>query len=89
MTMMAPTLKVCSIVAKPAKKPDKPNTEDQILQVLIMLWEAIGRTNRILKHTEARNEVRHQELLKAISADQNDATKVTYTKVRREPIPQP
>jgi len=68
-------------------KPPKPKPEDQILQVLIMILEATGRQNKILRITEANNERRHKELMELIGGSQGDATRVVFTKVRREPIP--
>jgi len=73
-------------VPKPPKPPKPPDTEAQILHVLILILEATGRQNKILRTTEANNERRHKELLEAIGS-KGDATRVVFTKVRREPIP--
>ena len=76
--------KLMSPFEKQDRKPEKPDIDAQILQVLILILEATGRQNKILRTTEANNERRHKELLAALGSQ--DATKVVYTKVRREPI---
>ena len=66
-----------------AKTPDIPALT---LDVLILLVLELRRTNKILRATELNNKTRHAELLKAISGNGQDASRVTFSKVRREKI---
>lgn len=72
---------------KKEEKHGNQHTDDFILAALLRIEQAIGRTNGILRKTEKNNQERHEELLKALANP--DASRVVYTKIRREPIPKP
>lgn len=47
----------------PFNMPKKPDLNEEILRTLVLIWQTIGRTNRILRETEENNQRRHIELM--------------------------
>lgn len=80
---LLPQLKL--VCASHFDMPKKPDTDEEILRVLVEIWKATGRQNDILRNTETNNERRHKELLQALSTPPIVRSMV-FVKKRREKI---